>query len=426
MEGICESLGVDAARRGRAVIGEGVRVRHLSYQNLGWIPPAFSLDLIPYLTYNSPVRLCAKVKLLPGPDQAKALDQLIRTANKACNWLSARAWESKEFGQYNMHKAHYAEARKLFGIPSQVAVRCISKVADSYKLDKDTDRSFRPLGSLAFDDRNLAWHMEKKTVSISTLAGRIKIAFAAGERQMRLLSSRQGESDLIFHKGKWYLTATCNVEHPSPDDADEFLGVDFGIANIAADSDGKIYSGADVKGVRQRQRRLRTKLQRKVATSANRRLKKLAGKEQRFATHTNHVISKQIVGTAKGTGRGISVENLNGIRGRVKVRHGQRVVLHSWAFLQLKMFVLYKAALAGVLVVQVDPRNSSRECSQCGHIDKENRPSRSKFSCQRCGHSAHADLNAACVIAGRGAVNRPHAAVGFKPTDPQSYRISAG
>jgi putative transposase len=372
------------------------------------------------------VRLSAKVKLLPDPAQAKALDQLLRTANKACNRLSECAWESKEFGQYNLHKARYAEARELFGLPAQVAVRCISKVADSYKLDKKVRRTFRPLGSVAFDDRNLTWYVEKQTVSIGTLTGRIKLAFAAGDRQLSLLASRQGESDLIFHRGNWYLTATCNVEEPKPSDADDFLGVDFGIANIAADSDGRRYSGSAVKSVRHRQRRLRTKLQKKVTTSANRRLKKLAGKEQRFATHTNHVISKQIVATAKGTGRGIALEDLSGILDRVKVRHGQRVVLHSWAFLQLKMFVLYKAALAGVLVVQVDPRNSSRECSQCGHIDKANRPSQSVFSCRQCFFSANADFNAARVLSGRGKVNCPHAAVGFQPTDPQSYRLSAG
>jgi putative transposase len=120
----------------------------------------------------------------------------------------------------------------------------------------------------------------------------------------------------------------------------ESLGVDLGIANIAADSDGRKYSGSEVKSVRHRQRRLRTKLQRRGTTSANRRLKKLAGKEQRFVTHSNHVVSKQIVATAKGTGRGISVEELTGFREQVKVRHGQRVVLHSWTFRQLKMFLI--------------------------------------------------------------------------------------
>jgi len=357
------------------------------------------------------LKLAAKVKLLPTPAQAQALDQLLRTANKACNWLSERAWENQVFAQYALQKAHYGEAREMFGLPAQVVIRCLAKVADAYKLDKKIQRVFRPLGSVAFDDRNLTWYVEKQTVSIGTLNGRIKIAFAAGDRQLQLLASRQGESDLIFHRGKWFLTATCNIEEPEPGDVDDFLGVDLGIANIAADSDGTLYSGSAVKSVRHRQRRLRTKLQKKVTTSANRRLKKLAGKEQRFATHTNHVISKQIVATAKGTGRGISVEDLSGIRERVKVRHGQRVVLHNWAFLQLKILVLYKAALAGVAVVQVDPRNSSRECSRCGHIDKLNRPSQSKFSCRCCGFAAHADLHAACVIAGRAAVNRPNAAV---------------
>jgi len=268
--------------------------------------------------------------------------------------------------------------------------------------------------------------VEKQIISIGTLAGRIRIAFAAGERHLRLLASRQGESDLIFHQGNWYLTATCKVEQPEPADVDEFLGVDLGIANIAADSDGKKYSGSEVRSVRYRQRRLRRKLQKKVTTSANRRLKKLADKEARFVRHTNHVISRQIVATAKGTGRGIAVEELTGIGGRVKVRHGQRVDLHSWALLQLRTFLIYKAALAGVVVVQVDPRNSSRECSQCGHVDKLNRPSQSRFCCRACGFVAHADWNAACVVAGRAAVNPPIAAVGFQPTDPQSCRLLAG
>lgn len=298
-------------------------------------------------------------------------------------------------------------------------------MADAYKLDKKVPRVFQPLGALAFDDRNLSWHVAKQTVSIGTLHGRLKIPFAAGDRQLALLAVHQGESDLLFHRGCWYLIATCNVEEPVPLDVDEFLGVDLGIANIAADSDGALYGGSAVKGVRLRQRRLRKKLQKNGTTSAKRRLKKLAGKEQRFATHTNHVIAKQIVATAQGTGRGISVEDLTGIRERVIVRHGQRVVLHSWAFLQLKMFLLYKAALAGVRVVQVDPRNSSRECSQCSYIDQRNRSSQSKFSCRRCGFTAHADLNAAVNLRerGRASVNTPNAAATLPSADPQSPRL---
>lgn len=335
------------------------------------------------------------MKLLPDPAQAKALDKLLRISNKACDWLSAQAWETKTFGQYALHKLAYLEVRKRFELPAQIAVRCISKVADAYKLDKDSKRAFRPLGSLAFDDRNLTWHVDKRTVSVGTLNGRIKIPFAAGDRQLALLASRQGESDLVYHGCNWFLTATCNVEEPDPSDAGDFLGVDFGIANIASDSDGKHYSGSTVKSVRHRHRRLRTKLQKKQTKSARRRLRKLAGKESRFARDVNHRISKQIVATAKGTGRGIAIEDLKGIRERVKVGRGQRAVLHSWAFSQLRTFTEYKAALAGVPVENTDPRNSSRECNICGHISKSNRLNQSSFRCVSCSHTEHADTNAA-------------------------------
>lgn len=175
------------------------------------------------------MKLSARVKLLPDTEQRRALDKLLRTANKACNWLSDQAWGQKTFAQYALQKLSYRELRDTFGIPAQVAVRCTAKVADAYKLDKNTKRRFKPLGSLAFDDRNLTWRVNKKTVSLGTLAGRIKVAFSAGERQLRQLASRQGESNLLFHRGSWFLTATCNIEEPEPGDVDDFLGVDFGI-----------------------------------------------------------------------------------------------------------------------------------------------------------------------------------------------------
>ena len=129
----------------------------------------------------------------------------------------------------------------------------------------------------------------------------------------------------------------------------DFLGVDLGVVNIATDSDGNAYSGSHVRSMRHRHRKLRTKLQKKGTKAARRKLKRLSGKERRFATNTNHVISKQIVALAKGTGRGIALEDLSGIRERITARTGkQRYDLHSWAFFQLGQFILYKAIGKGV------------------------------------------------------------------------------
>jgi IS605 OrfB family transposase len=182
----------------------------------------------------------------------------------------------------------------------------------------------------------------------------------------------------------------------------------MGVTNIAVDSDGEIYSGKPIKNIRYRHRSLRNKLQRKRTHGSRRRLKKLAGQERRFATWTNHNLSKKIVVTTKRTKRSIALEDLTHIRSRVRARRSQRTTLHSWAFLQLRLFIVYKAALAGVPVHFVDPRNTSRTCPNCGCIDKANRKTQASFVCTRCGLAGHADVIAAGNIASRAAVSPPY------------------
>ncbi len=137
----------------------------------------------------------------------------------------------------------------------------------------------------------------------------------------------------------------ASVEVPEPDliDPAGFLGVDMGIANIAYDSDGTRYAGDKLNGYRRRQLRLRKRLQEKDTKSARRLLARRNKKESRHATDVNHRIAKTIVTEAVRTGRGIAVEELTGIRDRVRLRKPQRVTLSSWSFHQLGSFLSYKA-----------------------------------------------------------------------------------
>jgi IS605 OrfB family transposase len=183
-----------------------------------------------------------------------------------------------------------------------------------------------------------------------------------------------------------------------------FLGVDVGIVNIATTSEGDRMSGARLNRYRTRAQRIRRRLQATKTSSARRLLKKRRRKEARFATDVNHQISKHIVAEAERTGRGIALEQLTGIRDRVRLRKPQRATLHSWAFAQLGQFLAYKAGQAGVVIVAVDPAYTSQQCHRCGWIDKKNRRSQASFICGRCGFVGHADHNAAHNIAQRGVV----------------------
>ena len=354
------------------------------------------------------MKLVAQLKLCPTEQQAHTLKDTLARANATCNRLSDTAWEQKTFGKYALQKLCYREAKSEFGLSAQMVIRCLAKVEDSYRLDKQSKRRFKPHGSIAYDDRILSWNTHEPSVSIWTLAGRERIPFVAGDRQMKLLESRVGETDLVYRRGKFYLLATCEVEDPKPFVAEGVIGVDLGVKNIASDSDGNVRSGKAVNSLRHRHRRLRTKLQKKRTHSAKRRLKKLSGKEQRFARDTNHVISKELVELAERTKRAIALEDLKGIRRRVRARRQQRAQLSSWSFGQLRSFIEYKAKRAGVSVLCVDPRNTSRECPECGHISKSNRPSQAVFKCVGCGYAGHADSIAATNIAGRAAVMPPN------------------
>lgn len=341
------------------------------------------------------MKLIAQVKLNPTKEQAKTLKATLEKANAACDTISVVAWNTQTFKQYNLHKLVYSDIRQRFDLSAQIVVRAIAKVADAYKLDTDRCRKFKPLGAFPFDDRILTWRTEKQFVTIWTVNGRQKIPYQCGERQKQLLESRQGETDLVYHKGNYFLLAVCDVQEPTPQEVENALGVDFGIVQIATDSDGQSYSGAKIEAHRKRHAERRKELQQVGTRSAHRKIKKISGKQTRYQKDVNHVISKRLVNTAQRTKRCIAIEDLKGITSRTRVKRSQRARHANWSFAQLRQFVEYKSAIAGVKVIAVDPRNTSRTCSACGHCEKANRKSQSEFVCRACGHTENADFNAA-------------------------------
>jgi IS605 OrfB family transposase len=264
--------------------------------------------------------------------------------------------------------------------------------------------TFRPHSAQPYDDRMLSWQITEQRISIWTVHGRMRdVAFTAAPEQLAALARyRKGESDLLVRDGMWFLLATCEVPEAAPNsDPVDFLGIDLGIVNIATTSDGQLMAGRALNRIRVRERTLRTKLQKKNTPSARRRMKKRRRKEARRARDINHKIAKHVVAEAERTGRGIALEDLTGIRERVRLRKPQRATLHSWAFHQLGQFIAYKARRAGVPVVYVDPAYTSRTCAECGHLDKANRVSQTWFACRSCGVVAHADHNASRNIRAR-------------------------
>jgi len=361
------------------------------------------------------MKMIVDVQLDLTYEQRNALLRTLEHANAAANRLSQAAWETGTFGQYALHKLAYHDTKDATGLTAQMVVRLIAKVADAYKLDRNRQRFFRSHGSIAYDDRIVHWYTSKGEVSIWTVDGRLTIPYRCGDRQRTLLAMRQGESDLVYRDGRFYLYATVNYIEPPTGEPDAFLGVDLGLVNLATDSDGTVYTGTDVERVRRTYAHRRRNLQRKGTRSAKRKLKAIAGKQARYQQSTNHVISKQIVTTAEDTQRGIGLENLTGLSARTTVRKRQRARHSNWAYRQIREYIHYKARMRGLRVVDLDPRYTSQRCAVCGHTARANRQSQSSFLCVACGHAGLADHNAARNLAflARASVMVPNG--GFAP-----------
>ncbi|MGW1751066.1 RNA-guided endonuclease InsQ/TnpB family protein [Streptomyces sp. NPDC002092] len=370
------------------------------------------------------MKLVVQVRLLPTLEQAAALEATLCACNKAATWASKIAFEKDVKRNFALREHTYGEIRARWGLGAQAAQHVVKKTCDAYaalkanlkagnlgtrgskRYRRATEKpiAFRPEGAQPYDDRMLSWQVPERRISIWTVRGRVKdVAFTASPEQLATLALyRKGESDLLYRDGMWFLNATCEVpEAPPNTEPHDFLGIDLGIVNIATTSDGEIMAGRELNRIRARERTLRGKLQKKNTPSAKRRLKKRRRKEARRAKDINHKIAKHVVAEAERTGRGIALENLTGIRDRVRLPKPQRATHSSWAFAQLGKIIAYKARKAGVPVVYVDPAYTSRTCAECGHVDKANRVSQAWFVCRSCGFVDHADRNGSRNIRAR-------------------------
>lgn len=368
------------------------------------------------------------VKLQPTAVERTTLAATLSRCNELASLVADVAYRHRDRRTGRIERLASLHARvydrlRSAGLGAQAAVRVIGKVTRAYatlygQADAGVLRGrrkakamskalrFRSGAAQAYDDRCLSWDYQARTVSIWTVEGRRKgIRFAASRHALDLLSKyRKGESALIERDGEFYLAAAIEVPEAEQFDPADFVGVDRGVVNLATTSDGRNFQGKDLERYRRRQIRVRAELQRKSSKAAKRKLKQRNRKERRHNSHVNHRIAKEIVSEAERTGRGIALEELGGIRERVRLNRSQRDRISNWPFSQLGRYIAYKAQIAGVPVIEVDARHTSQMCPLCHHTERGNRKTRDQFECRGCGLAGPADLIAAVNVRARARV----------------------
>jgi IS605 OrfB family transposase len=341
-------------------------------------------------------------KLAPTPTQRPALDATLVAFADACNHIAAVARQIHSTNKVTVQQACYREVRERFRLSANLAIRAIARVCAALKVQTKTPATFAPT-SVDYDQRIFSFREWDWTFSLTLVRGRERFEAVLGALQKARLKGQEPTSATLVKRrdGTFFLHVQVKAPAPRRDRAMGVLGVDLGRRRVAVDSQGTPYEGEAVQQLRSHYLKVRRSLQAKGTRGAKRLLKRLSGYERRHMRAINHVISKQLVETARTYGKAIALEDLTGIRERTKVRKTHRAQHHAWAFYQLRQFVTYKAQDAGLAVILVDPAYTSQACHCCG---TRGHRSGLTFSCPRCGYGGDADVNAALNIATAGAL----------------------
>ncbi len=342
--------------------------------------------------------LTVRCKLIVPINFRQKVDETLVSFANACNQILAIAKRDNCWNTTKLHHKVYKPTRESTGLKANHVCQAIRRVINQKKATKQIHR-FRPT-SISLDARTFKYVEEKQQVGITLKSKRVNFDLKIGGYQIALLRGQNPKSATLSknRQGDYYINIVVEVPTQPRNQTPKVLGVDVGLRDIASTSTGKSWNGKQLRETRAKFARVRASIQSKRTKSSKRlRRQRLSGRERRFQKWVNHNISKQLVAEAKDFGV-IAFEDLTGIRQRAKVRKSQRREHNSWAFYQLRLLTDYKANIAGIDLILVDPRYTSKTCNCCKVIGNRNGKN---FSCvnKLCGWVGDADHNGALNIA---------------------------
>lgn len=242
-----------------------------------------------------------------------------------------------------------------------------------------------------------------------------------GHVKLRLHRSTKGTPKTLHvtRQGRrWWCVVQCaDVPPVRLEPTGAVVGIDVGVANLAATSDGALHPNPrPLRAATARLEAAQRALARKQRASTRRRravaaVARLHRKVVDCRRDAHHQLSRVLVNRYDLIcHEDLRIPNLTRRPKPVPAGDGgfapngaaakaglNRSILDAgWG--QLLRFIAYKAEEAGRDVIAVEPRNTSRRCPACGHTEGANRLTQAQFRCTACGHQAHADVNAAINI----------------------------
>lgn len=344
------------------------------------------------LTYNT------RLVFQSDSDKDKIVEML-KSQRFAWNECSKVKFNTPTNSIVLLHGQFYTKFRQSQPeIPSQVVISAEQSVLSAYrsiksnkqKLDKPPEKKKL---SIRLDKRTYSY--KNGVFSIISLEKRVKCSPYIYPKLQELISKYRFCDPLLFEKnGEVWICLTFDIPEILSQNK-LAVGVDVGICNLAATSEGNLYQDKQFNSRKRNLRFNKRKLQSKSKTSksARRKLKKLKRKERNINQNFSHHLANKIISDTKADT--IVLENLKSIKVK-KHKYQNKNRISQVPMFELRRILTYKALLHNKQVITVSPAYTSQIDHRTGKLDGKRIGGR---YIGKDGQILHADCNAACNIA---------------------------
>jgi IS605 OrfB family transposase len=361
---------------------------------------------MPSITYNTPL-------IFSCQEDKKALVDVLLAHTFVFNECSKiKFLRVPENSLVKLHLNFYHNFRKTNNhIPSQVIIRAEHECLATYRsISSNKHKILEPVSktnhSMRLDKR--CYSLKNETFSIISLDKRVKCKLHIYPKLQEMLEKYTFCDPLLFLKnGEIYISLPFNVPEVPISINKLAVGIDLGIRNFAATSEGNLYQDKGFNSHKRKLRFLKRKLQGKayVSNSAKKKLKKLRRKEANGNKNFVHHLANAVI---KDTKANILVlENLKSIKVK-KHKYQNKNRISQVSLHEMQRILTYKAILHKKQVITVCPSYTSQIDHRTGKRDGIRKGCRYYGA---DGKILHADINAAINIALRS--KHPISQIGF-------------
>jgi IS605 OrfB family transposase len=342
------------------------------------------------------VQRSLKVKLSLSPKDKETLLETMEEYSKCFNFYSNWSSVNKSTSKKVAHSNSYQESKKLFPtLPTALIQSARDLALESNKSKRSKTVPIKKKhSSIRYDVRTFS--LRNQQLTLSSVDKRIKTIISFYPyienyfKNWKLLNT-----GYLSKVGKYfYFTFLFESDKTQETKGTETVGLDRGIINVIATSEGELVSGKPLRKNKRKYLYLRRKLQAKGTRSAKRFLKRISRKEKRFSLDFLHSLSKKLIKNENV--KTYVLENLSGFKPKKHNKKSNKIV-SNWGFKLFEGLLKYKAEQKGIEIKFVDPMFTSQICSGCQNQNKESR-NKGMYRCGVCKLKIHSDVNAAINI----------------------------